>query len=102
MPATIDAAAPDVRASRPLPAVGPAAPPLPWWRFGIVWFALGLPAAVVVAAIFTAGIAIRHADPVLAVSAPLRAVGSGVTTSSAQALEPAERARNHAATPVGE
>jgi uncharacterized protein len=66
----------------------PAGEPLPWWRFRIVWFAIGLPAAVVIASLATAGIAWRHIDPLVVEAHPGRA-----------ALEPAERARNHAATP---
>lgn len=37
----------------------------PWWRLPIVWMVIGGPAAVVVASIFTAGLAIKHVDPVL-------------------------------------
>ena len=80
--------------------------PAPWWRFGIVWFTFGLPATVVVASLFTAGIAWRHIDPVVvdvpvATSAPGRAstITPTVVDARANALEPAQRARNHAATP---
>ncbi len=65
-------------------------PAQPWWRFGIVWFALGLPALVVVASLVTGAIAWRHADPLVTEPRP---------GGSAGAMEPAERARNHAATP---
>jgi hypothetical protein len=37
----------------------------PWWRVGMVWLVLGGPAAVVVAAVFTAVIAVRGADKVV-------------------------------------
>ena len=85
-------------------------PAQPWWRFGIVWFTFGLPATVVVASLFTAGIAWRHIDPVVvdgpvATSAPGRAstITPTITPTEvdarANALEPAQRARNHAATP---
>ena len=81
-------------------------PAQPWWRFGIVWFTFGLPATVVVASLFTAGIAWRHIDPVVvdvpvATSAPGRAstITPTVVDARANALEPAQRARNHAATP---
>ena len=81
-------------------------PAQPWWRFGIVWFTFGLPATVVVASLFTAGIAWRHIDPVVvdgpvATSAPGRAstITPAVVDARANALEPAQRARNHAATP---
>jgi uncharacterized protein len=42
-----------------------SAPAPPWWRVGMVWLVLGGPAVVVVAAIATAVIAYRGADPVL-------------------------------------
>ena len=74
--------------------------PAPWWRFGIVWLTFGLPAAVVVASLFTAGIAWRHIDPVVVdppVTVPVAAIADGAPR--ANALEPAQRARNHAATP---
>jgi uncharacterized protein len=61
-----------------------ASRPQPWWRFGIVWLALALPALVVVASLFTAGLAWRHADAVVVDVTP-----GGV---------PAVHARNHAAT----
>ena len=73
-----------------------------------MWFTFGLPATVVVASLFTAGIAWRHIDPVvvdppasgsagLPITAPTTAPADG--TARANALEPAQRARNHAATP---
>jgi len=37
----------------------------PWWRYPIVWMVVGGPAAVVVASLYTAGLAIKHVDPVL-------------------------------------
>ena len=64
----------------------------PWWRFRIRWLVLGLPAAVVCTSLITAAIAWTHIDPV--VSEPV-----SVQPTSANALEPAQRARNHAATP---
>lgn len=60
----------------------------PWWRYPIVWMVIGGPAAVVVAAIYTAGLAIRHVDPVLDTTA-----GQSISSSEA----PAMKARNHAA-----
>jgi uncharacterized protein len=73
-------------------SLGGEPPPLPWWRFRIVWFAIGLPAMVVIASLATAGIAWRHIDPLVD---PL-VIGAHPGRA---ALEPAERARNHAATP---
>lgn len=37
----------------------------PWWRYPIVWMVVGGPLAVVIAALITAGIAMKHVDPVL-------------------------------------
>lgn len=62
----------------------------PWWKLPIVWLVIAGPAAVVVASIFTAGIAIKNVDPVLDTS-------KGHVKSSVE--EPAMRARNHAASP---
>ncbi len=68
------------------------APAQPWWRFPFVWLVVGLPAAAVVAATASGIIAVHNADPVVdEYRASLRQPGS--------ATEPAERARNHAATP---
>jgi hypothetical protein len=43
----------------------PTEVPTPWWRVGMVWLVLGGPATVVVAALATAVIAYRGADPVV-------------------------------------
>lgn len=71
----------------------PAAPP--WWRVGMVWLVLGGPAVVVVAAVATAVIAYRGADPVLTEAPTAQQVvrDLGPTT-------PAMQGRNHAATPA--
>jgi hypothetical protein len=66
----------------------PAAHGSPWWRYPFMWLVLGGPATVVVAAIATAVIAFRGADPVLTVDA----------TPLAHSAAPALHARNHAAT----
>jgi len=63
----------------------------PWWRFGMVWLVVGGPAVVVVAAIVTAVIAVRGADPVIS-QAQVPAGGK------AESQTPAHQARNHAAT----
>ena len=57
----------------------------PWWREPMMWLVVGGPATVVVAAISTAVIAVRYADPVLD------------THAAPTAIE----GRNHAATPGG-
>lgn len=69
-----------------LPCTEPG-PRLPWWRVGMVWFALAGPAAVVIAGLVTAAIAVHGADPVLRVE-----------PSAAAPQTPAIQARNHAAT----
>jgi uncharacterized protein len=81
------------------PTVGMAAPTQPWWRFGIVWFAFGLPACVVVAALFTTGLAVRHADPLVLESRAVHGPAAEDVVEHghvAATMEPAERARNHA------
>lgn len=60
------------------------APRRAWWREPMMWLVVGGPLTVVVAAIITAVIAIRGADPVL----------------DTRATEPAVQARNHAASPT--
>ena len=92
-PASRPATAP----SAPAPsATNPAVPASPaWWRVGMVWLVLGGPAVVVVAAIGTAVVAYRGADPVLT-DAPT--AQQAVKTLGPQT--PAMQARNHAATPA--
>ncbi len=63
----------------------------PWWREPMLWLVLGGPALVVVASLVTAVIAWRGADPV--VTDPTAAAGAE------RALQPALKARNHAAAP---
>ena len=70
------------------------APPLPWWRFPMVWFALAGPALVIVAGLATVAIAYRHAD--VAVEEAATAARAG---PRAGPTAPALQARNHAATP---
>jgi hypothetical protein len=62
-------------------------PRLPWWRVPMVWLVLAGPAIVVVAAIATAFIAARGADPI---------VSAGSQESFADT--PAMQGRNNAAT----
>lgn len=80
-----------------------AEPSLAWWRYPFVWLVVGLPASAVVAATASGIIAVRHADPVVQeYRAGLRhaAAAESIERGAAHgALEPAERARNHAATP---
>lgn len=63
----------------------------PWWHEKMMWLVVGGPATVVVAALATAVIAVRHADTLVPMDAPV--------TTAAGSLTPAVQARNHAATP---
>ncbi|SEK29064.1 hypothetical protein SAMN05216359_101311 [Roseateles sp. YR242] len=83
------------------------APTGPWWRHPMMWLVVGGPSVVVVASVVTLVLAMHHADPV---------VRHGVQTNATQAsaedpaphgqaqaqapsqLQPAMKARNHAAT----
>ncbi|MEY2622159.1 MAG: hypothetical protein RIT26_1979 [Pseudomonadota bacterium] len=69
----------------------------PWYRHGMVWMLIAGPALVVVAAVFTAFIAMRSPDPVLANDA--YEYGQKSDEQAQRSLLPAQRARNHAATP---
>ena len=73
--------------------------PLPWYRHGHVWLVIAGPAIVVVAALVTAYIAVRGADPV--VEADYYRRGMEINKSlAAKARLPALEGRNHAATPA--
>jgi len=79
---------------------------LPWWHFGMAWFVIGLPVLVVVASLATAVIAWRHADTQVfdpPAQQQRAATGAGAIAPApapgAGPLEPAQQARNHAATP---
>ena len=63
----------------------------PWWKLPIVWLVIGGPAAVVVASLFTVGIAVKHVDPVL---------DHGLDVPLGCVEQPAVQARNHAASPA--
>jgi uncharacterized protein len=67
----------------------PAGPHLPWWRVRMVWLVLAGPAIVVAAAVCTAVIAVRGADPVIEHD-----------HNGQFAEKPAVQGRNHAATGV--
>lgn len=57
----------------------------PWYRLPIVWMVIGGPAIVVVAALFTVGVAVKNVDPVL-----------DTTAAPTHKEAPASKARNHA------
>jgi len=86
----------------PLHRPSDAPSPVPWWRFGMAWFVIGLPLLVVVASLVTAVIAWRHAD-VQVYDPPAQrhrsGPGAGAIAPGVGPLEPAQQARNHAATP---
>ena len=69
----------------------------PWYRHAWVWMLIAGPALVVVAAVFTAYLAMRDPDPVLANDA--YEYGQKDTEAMQRQLMPAQKARNHAATP---
>ena len=76
--------------------------PLPWWRFGMAWFVIGLPLLVAVASLITGAIAWRHADTQVfdpPAQRPQVGTGAAAIAPGAGPLEPAQQARNHAATP---
>jgi uncharacterized protein len=77
----------------------PVTPPLPWWRFGMVWMVIGGPAVVVVAACVTGYIAMSAPDPLVAQDYYRRGIDINKTLSQQGTLAPAVQARNHAATP---
>lgn len=70
------------------------APGLPWWRHAHVWLVIAGPLVVVLASIATLWLAIRVPDPV--VQAP------AASARVYDALTPAQKARNLAATPAGD
>ncbi len=74
------------------------ASPKPWYRHGMVWLLIAGPALVIVAGVITAAIAMRSPDPVLANDA--YEFGQKTDDSAQRSLLPAQKARNHAATPV--
>lgn len=72
----------------------------PWYRYGLVWLVIGGPAVVVVAAIATAVIAVRGADPVVESDYYRRGLEiNKALAASERARLPALQGRNHAATP---
>ena len=72
----------------------------PWWRFGYMWLVLGGPALVVLASFITLWLAIRWPDPQVNMDASRNTQTLREGKGQAQALAPAVKARNHAATGV--
>lgn len=72
----------------------------PWWKFGYVWLIIAGPAVVVVAGFYTLWLAISAPDPVIDNDYYRKGVEINQTLGrSEQALTPALKGRNHAATP---
>lgn len=79
-----------------------------WWRYGHAWLVFGGPAAVVIACMVTVYIAVKTQDPVIDEDYYQhgieinKALEHAKTIEERNALEPAIRARNHAATGVNQ
>lgn len=75
-----------------------------WWKSGYAWLVFGGPAIVVVASLITVYIAVNGQDEVLSheenEGQPL--FKKAMTPEEKNALEPAIKARNHAATGVNQ
>lgn len=75
-----------------------------WWQNGYAWLAFGGPALVVVASLITVYIAVSGQDEVLSheenEGQPI--FNKELTPEQKNALEPAVKARNHAATGVNQ
>jgi uncharacterized protein len=74
----------------------------PWWKYGHVWMVIAGPAVVVVAALATAWIAVRYADPVIDTDYYRHGleINKTLEAASKKASMPALQGRNHAATPA--
>lgn len=74
---------------------------LPWWKYGHMWLVIGGPVLVVVAAIGTALIAVRGADPVVEADYYRRGMEINKALAARERAKlPALQGRNHAATPA--
>lgn len=78
--------------------------PTPWWKVPHMWMVVGGPLIVVVAAVATFVIAVRNPDPVLDKGdyerdlAATRQLEGQARAAALAGLQPAQQARNHAAT----
>ena len=73
----------------------------PWWTYGHVWLVISGPAVVVVAAIVTAVIAVRGADPIVESDYHRRGIEINKTLAAqGKSSLPALQGRNHAAMPA--
>lgn len=73
-----------------------------WWKSGYAWLVFGGPAIVVVASLITVYIAVNGQDEVLSheENQGQTLFKKAMTPEEKNALEPAVKARNHAATGV--
>ena len=74
-----------------------------WYREPMMWLVVGGPLVVVCASIATYMIAAHQPDPVLErdSSTESQRVGKSLTPEQRDSLEPAMKARNHVASPMG-
>jgi hypothetical protein len=92
----------------PMPNAALARLAQPWWQERMMWLVVGGPAVVVVASFVTLALAIARPDPVMQTPRPVSAEDEAPGTQGERpigqmnvggaSLEPAVRARNHAAT----
>ncbi|PKO45882.1 MAG: hypothetical protein CVU29_07935 [Betaproteobacteria bacterium HGW-Betaproteobacteria-22] len=73
-----------------------------WWQSGYAWLVFAGPAIVVMASLTTVYIAVNGQDPVLAHEDSAGTSAKALSVEQKNALEPAIRARNHAATGVSQ
>lgn len=82
-----------------------------WWHYGHAWLVFGGPAAVVVASLITVYIAVTERDPMIdddyykhgiEINSTLPDVAENLSVEERNALQPALKARNHAATGVND
>lgn len=80
-----------------------------WWHYGHAWLVFGGPAAVVVASLITVYIAVTERDPMIdddyykhgiEINSTLIDKKETLSAEERNALQPALKARNHAATGV--
>ncbi|PCI61476.1 MAG: nitrogen fixation protein FixH [Methylophilaceae bacterium] len=70
----------------------------PWWKFGYAWMVVSGPLAVVIASFVTLYFAMSYPDPVVE-EYYAKGINKNIA-SQGDALAPANKARNHAATGV--
>ncbi len=70
----------------------------PWWKFGYVWMVIGGPLSVILASIVTVYYALGTPDPAIE-NYYVKGININKSLSDdSEALAPAIKARNHAAT----